>query len=48
MDENKLNQADELFEPTVEEAILASGGHKTGTLHTPEGGESIEDLLDED
>jgi hypothetical protein len=36
---------DELFEPTIEEAILASGGHTSGRMHTPEGGESIEDLL---
>jgi hypothetical protein len=47
MDEKKLNDAEELFEPTVEEAILASGGHARGTLHSPEDGESIEDLLED-
>jgi hypothetical protein len=35
-------ELDAMFEPTIEEAILASGGHTEGRVNTPEGGDTID------
>jgi hypothetical protein len=41
-------ELDDVFEPTIEEAILASGLHTAGKVNSPEAGESIEDLADQE
>lgn len=49
-DRNETGQGfpdlDDVFEPTIEEAILASGLHTAGKVNSPDAGESIEDLAD--